>query len=284
MALCSVFYDVLNLPAVDSQIVPYASSERDLLYKHLESAMEDDLILSDRRYPSLALFFLLLAKKLHFCVRMKDDWWLEVDKFKKSEMNEQIVTFKPPKKDRKLLKDYPQWHDKEIKCRIIKVKPPSGESEILCTSLTDMEKYLYDDFMQLYHYRWNEEEVFKLLKCRIKVEKFSGKTAIAVKQDFYAKMYLRTLCSAYAFPIDEKVREEYKADENRKHDQKINRTNAIAMTKDISIAMFIRKDYHVAIEAFDDVVWKTREIIRPGRSNERNHRPKKLYSVNYKRL
>jgi hypothetical protein len=284
LALCSVFYDVLNLLAVDSQIAPYASSERDLLYKHLEYAMDDDLILLDRGYPSKSLFFLLLAKKLHFCVRMKDDWWLEVDKFKKSGMKEHIVSFKLPKKDRNLLKDYPEWQDKEIKCRLIKVELPSGESEILCTSLIDMEKHLYDDFVQLYHYRWNEEEAYKLLKCRVEVENFSGKTAIAVKQDFYAKMYLLTLCSAYAHPIDEKVREEYKADENRKHDQKINRTNAIAMTKDILIAMFVRKDYNVAIHAFDDVVSKTREIIRPGRSNERNHRPKKLYSMNYKRL
>jgi len=284
LALCSVFYDVLNLLAVDSQIAPYASSERDLLYLHLDSALENDLLLLDRGYPSMALFFLLLAKKLQFCVRMKDDWWLEVDKFKTSGMKEQIVTFKLPKKDRKLLKEYPEWHEKEIKCRLIRIELHGGESEILCTSLTDMEKYLYDDFEELYHYRWNEEEAYKMLKCRVEVENFSGKTAVAVKQDFYAKMFLLTLCSAYAHPIDEKVREEYKANENRKHDQKINKTNAIAMTRDILIAMFVRKDYNIAIEAFDAVVSKTREIIRPGRSNERKHRPKKLYSMNYKRL
>jgi len=284
LALCSVFYDVLNLLTIDSQIAPYASSERDLLYQHLEYAKENDLILMDRGYPSMALFFLLLAKGLHFCVRMKDDWWLEVDKFKKSGMKEQIVTFKLPKKDRKLLKDYPEWHEKEIKCRLIRIELPGGESEILCTSLTDMDKYLYDDFEELYHYRWNEEEAYKMLKCRVEIENFSGKTALAVKQDFYAKIFLMTLCSAYAHPIDEKVREEYKADENRKHDQKINKTNAIAMTKDILIAIFVRKDYNIAIEAFDAVVSKTREIIRPGRSNERRHRQKKLYSMNYKRL
>jgi len=284
LALCSVFYDVLNLLAIDSQIAPYASSERDLLYKHLEYAKEDDLILLDRGYPGMALFFLLLAKKLHFCVRMKDNGWLAVDKFDKSGLNEQIVTFKLPKKDRKLLKDFPEWYDKEIECRLIKVELPNGESEILCTSLTDMEKYLYDDFVQLYHYRWNEEEAFKLLKCRVEVENFSGKTATAVKQDFYAKMFLLTLCAAYAHPIEEKVREEYKANEMRKYDQKINRTNAIAMTKDILIAVFIKKDYHPAMHAFDKIVEKTREIIRPGRSNERKHRPKRLYSMNYKRL
>ena len=40
-----------------------------------------------------------------------------------------------------------------------------------------------------------------------------------------------TLCAAYAHPIGEKVIKEYKADENRKFSQKINRTNAIGMTQ-----------------------------------------------------
>lgn len=284
LALCSVLYDVLNLIAIDSQIAPYASSERALLYDHLEFAKEDDLLLMDRGYPSMALFFLLMAKGIHFCARMKDNWWLEVDNFQKSGLKELVVRFKLPKRDRKLLKDYPQWHEREIQCRLIKVELDNGESEILCTSLVDVNEYLYDDFQQLYHYRWNEEEAYKLLKCRIEVENFSGKTATAVKQDFYAKIFLMTLCSVYAFPIDEKVREEYKADEKRKYDQKINRTNAVAMTKDILIAAFIRREYQKALDAFDKVVSKTREIIRPGRSNPRNHRPKKLYSMNYKRL
>jgi hypothetical protein len=33
--------------------------------------------------------------------------------------------------------------------------------------------------------------------------------------------------------------------------------------------VFIKREYSTAIRAFDDVVRKTREIIRPGRSNER---------------
>ena len=284
LALCSILYDVLNLVSVDAQIAAYASSERDLLYQHIEKLKPNDLLLLDRGYPSKALFYLLFAKEVQFCVRMKDNWWLDVKDFQKSDEIERIVTYTLPKKDRKLLKDYPEWHDKEIVCRLIKITLDNGENEILCTSLTDMDKYLQEDFSELYHYRWNEEEAFKLLKCRIELEDFSGKTAKAVKQDFYAKVFLLTLCAAYAFPIDEKVREEFKADENRKHDQKINRTNAIAMTKDILIAIFIRKEYKKALKAFDDVVFKTREIIRPGRSEERNHRPKKLYSMNYKKL
>ena len=41
------------------------------------------------------------------------------------------------------------------------------------------------------------------------------------------------LMAAYAHPIEEKVRAEYKAEQNRKHDQKINRTHALAMTRDM---------------------------------------------------
>jgi len=93
-----------------------------------------------------------------------------------------------------------------------------------------------------------------------------------------------SLMAAYAHPIEEKVRAEYKADSNRIHDQKINRTSALAMTREILIGMFIKTDYRGAMKAFDQIVSKTREIIRPGRKNERNHRPKKPYSMNHRPL
>ncbi|MCK5136652.1 MAG: hypothetical protein KAR19_12745 [Bacteroidales bacterium] len=105
-----------------------------------------------------------------------------------------------------------------------------------------------------------------------------------MRQDFHAKIFLLTLSAAYAHPIEEKVREEYKADKQRKHDQKINRTNSISMTKDILVSLFLKRRINNALEAFDDIVYQTREIIRPNRKNERKHRQKKPYCMNYKRL
>lgn len=282
MALCSTLYEVLNLLTIDSGIAPYSCSEKELLHKHLDHVKENDLLLLYRGYPSISLFFLLQAKKLHFCVRMKDNWWLEVNRFNQSGKKEAVVAFSLPKKDHKLLKDYPGWGNKTIYCRLVKIELPNGESEILRASLTDMEQYPYEDFEELYHYRWNQEEGYKLLKCR--VEEFSGKTATAVKQDFYAKIFLMTLAAAYAFPIEEKVREEYHADEQRGHGQKINRTNTLAMTRDILTGVFARKDIRPALEAFDQIVYKTREIIRPNRSVKRKPKPKRQYHMNYKRL
>jgi hypothetical protein len=60
-----------------------------------------------------------------------------------------------------------------------------------------------------------------------------------VRQDFHAKAFLMTLCETYAHPIEDKVIEEYSADENRKFDQKINRTNALSVTQEILMAVMI---------------------------------------------
>ena len=199
-------------------------------------------------------------------------------------ITERIVTFSLPKKDREKLKDFPHMLDIEITCRLIKIELESGDKEVLCTSLIDCESYPYSDFEQLYHYRWNEEEAYKLLKCRIELEDFSGKTAKAVKQDFHAKVFLMTLCAAYAHPIEEKVIAEYKADKTRKYGQKINRTNALATTIDLLVPTFILNKFKEALQTFDQLVGSTREIIRPGRSNPRNKKQKKQYSMNYKRL
>lgn len=290
MAIGSMLYDVLNQITIDAQLAPYkntnnkSGSERALLAKHMLKLKQGDLLLLDRGYPSFALFFLLKAQNIEFCVRMKGSWWKEVRKFRESGEKERIVTFTLPDKDRIKLAEYPAPAKSPIKCRLVRVELDTGETEILCTSLIDTKQYPLQQFKELYHFRWNVEEAYKLLKNRIELENFSGKTAKSVKQDFHAKMFLMTLSAAYAHPIEERIKKEFKADQNRKHDQKINRTNAISMTKDILVGVFIKQQYKKALKAFDEIVYSTREIIRPDRKNKRKHRQKKPYSMNYKRL
>lgn len=284
MGTVSLLYDVLNLITIDARIAPYSDSESNLLVQHLPSTQEGDLLLLDRGYPSYWLLFLLTAKKIQFCVRLKSTWWNKVRDFTQSDEKERIVTFSLPKKDRKKLDGYPELQDAEITCRLIKVILPDGNIEVLCTSMLDEENFPHESFPVLYHLRWGIEEAYKLLKTRIEVEDFSGKTAIAVKQDFFAKILLMTLSAVYAYPIEERVRKEYKASQTRKYDQKINRTNSIAATLSISIALFIRREFELALRAFDEIVFKTREIVRPNRNNKRKKRIKPTYPMNNKGL
>jgi hypothetical protein len=285
LAICSMLYDVFNQVTIDAQLAPYSESEVSLLVKHLDKVKPSDLLLLDRGYPSFWLLFLLKARGIEFCVRLKEDWWLQVKQFTESDLLEQEVVFTLPKKDRNKLSAYPDYQNGTITCRLIKVILEDGSVEILCTSLLDTTEYRYEDFAELYHYRWGEEEAYKLLKCRAEVENFTGKTAIAVKQDFFAKIFIMSLCSIFSFPIEEKVRQEYQAaEEERKHSQQINHTNALSMTQDILVGVFLKDQFQTAIKYFDEIVEKTREIIRPGRKVARNKKPKKLYSMNYKRL
>ncbi len=291
MAIASMLYDVLNQITLDAQLAPFKStnskknSEQALLQEHRKFLQSNDLLLLDRGYPSLLLFFQLKAQGVDFCVRMKGNWWNEVRKFRESNEKEKIVTFTLPKKDEsKLLSEYPKFTEKTIKCRLLKIELDTGEIEILCTSLLDIKKYPYEDFKELYHFRWAEEEAYKLLKNRIEVENFSGKTARAVKQEFFASVFLMTLTAAYAHPVEERVKKEFVEDKDRKYNQKINRTNAIAKTRDILIGLFIKKDFTNALKSFDDIVYRTRELIRPNRKNKRKNRQKKPYPMNYKSL
>lgn len=283
LAIASVLYDSLNLVVLDAQLAPYSASESELLYKHLEKVKPGDLLLLDRGYPSIVLMFLLMAKGIEFCIRMKEDWWLSVKDFMASGEKERIVSFTLPKKDRKQLDGYSEMLDKEIRCRLVCVELANGEKEVLCTSLVDTEKYQYEEFCELYHFRWNVEEGYKLFKSRAEVERFSGKTALAVKQDFFAKIFMMSLSAVLAFPIEERVKKEYR-DAETKHSQKINRTSALSMLMSISVGLFLKNSIKKAIAAFDSIVGQTREIIRPGRKNERKKRPKKLYYMNYKPL
>jgi len=141
--------------------------------------------------------------------------------------------------------------------------------------------HLYEDFKELYHYRWNIEESYKLFKSRLDIENFSGKTPLAVQQDFYAKVFKMSLCTLLAFPIEERVKKEAQ-DEKIKHPRKINRTYALGLFKDIAVGLFLRKMVDQALSAFDDVVLRTTEIIRPNRTVPRNPRRKRPYYMNYK--
>lgn len=162
MALASILYDPLNQLCIDSEIEGLEKvSEIDLLLRHLPHIEQGGLLVLDRFYPSKWLFFLLTAKKIEFCVRMKKDWWKVVEQFTNSDLTDAIVSFTLPKKDYDKLSEYPEIIDTEIQCRLVKVVLDTGEIEILCTSLLDKEKYIFAEFGDMYHLRWDEEEAYK---------------------------------------------------------------------------------------------------------------------------
>lgn len=285
MARISICYDVLNLLTIDARIDKFNISEVSLLKEHLDSVSfkKGDILLADRGYPSISLMYELQRREVAFCFRMKENWWKEVEKFSASRDQSREVVFELPKKD-KALQDKWQCADNTVRCRLVSIQLENGESEILCTSLLDEKAYTISDMKELYHYRWNVEEGYKLFKTRVQLEVFSGKTANAIKQDFYARIFMMTMCAILSFPIDKKVRAEAK-NEKRKHAHQINRTNAISFCREAWLAIWLKNQKNKVLAAFDKMLSKTTDIIRHGRRFKRkkthNKRPP---AMNYKQL
>lgn len=264
MARISLVYDPLNCITLDAQIGAYIESEAGLCKKHLTHIGKGDLVVFDRYYASFELIETLRNKKAEFVFRMKDDWWKVVEEFQKEGLKDKVVSIAVTK-------------HKKVSVRLVKHEYGEDKSMVLCTSLLDQQKYSVTDIAEVYEGRWGIEESYKTLKNWCELENFSGKTALAVKQDFYAKIFMMNLGSVYAHPIDEKIRRE-------KPGNKVNRVQIIKSTKDMPLMLFIRKKTKKAFELFDDIISRTIEMIRPNRAFERKKRPKLKFNPlsNYK--
>ena len=279
----SVLYDVLNLTVLDARIDRYDKSEREMAREHFDFVQPGkDLLLFDRGYPGLGLMFEMQARGIDYLIRMREDWWLEVRKMIEAGIKDKEVTFTLPANENALLKKHNTINNK-IKCRLVCIELPQGGTEVLCTSIINKETLPFDCFAELYHFRWNIEEGYKLFKCRLQLEAFSGKTALSVKQDFFAKIFTMTTTAVLAFPVDEKIKAAAETNK-RKHPNKVNRTNALSMFREMVPRVFIDKLISGAIKAFDKIMEATTEIIRPNRRFERKKIKKKPPSMNYKQL
>jgi len=284
MATTSVVYDVLNLLTLDAIIDKYEVSEQVLLKEHLSRVkfLPGDILLLDRGYGSISLFYRLHQMQIGFCIRLKQSAWRETKKMFLLGETDKIVTFTLPAKDRHLQQQY-QAAQPTVTCRLVIIDLGNGEKEVLCTSLTDNQKYSYDSFKELYHLRWNIEEAYKLYKCRAGMDVFSGKTATNVKQDFYARVFMMTMCAILSHPIEDKVRKETE-DLKTQHPRKINRTNAIAMCRELWVRIWIKRKIRGSLTVIDDILKRTCEIIRPGRQFKRKQLPKRRPAMEYKQL
>jgi len=71
--------------------------------------------------------------------------------------------------------------DEQIKVRFVRIILSTGETEVLVTSLLDSEKYTTQMLKELYHLRWGIETFLGVLKERLKIDNFTGKTVSEAK-------------------------------------------------------------------------------------------------------
>lgn len=263
MGMASVFYDVLNHLVIDSSLHPNGHSERACIPEHMKHATQNDLIIYDRGYPAFWLYALHIQHKNFFCIRTKTQQSLDVKAFIKSNKKEEIIEIEPNKTSIQTCLDKGLPTD-TIKLRLVRVDLPN-EVEVLITNLTDSEKYESDLFKDLYHLRWGIEENYKRLKQWVEIENFSGKSALSVQQDFYAKIVASNLTTLMMIAAQEKVD---KKTENLELNYQVNAAQALSKMKHQLVTFIVNANRGILreIERVVNYISVTIEAVRDGRS------------------
>lgn len=200
--LAQVFglFDVTSGLMVHADLYPAQTREREMLADSLAHVRNNDLLLLDRGFPSYWLFAWLIAHDRHFCMRVDSAGMSQINPFAWSKETETVICIEIPRAAaRKAAAQGFELGRHTFPLRLIRVRLPSGQTEILATSLLDQEKFPASAFADLYHRRWRIEECFKVLKCRLAVEHFSGELPESVRQDFLAKVWLGNLVASFAY-------------------------------------------------------------------------------------
>jgi len=266
IGMASVFYDVLNHLVIDSTIKPNHTSEKQCAAEHLKYSDKKDLIIYDRGYPGFWLYALHTKHKRRFCMRAKTNQCLLVKQFIKSNKKESVVIYTPNKSSIKTCKEK-GLSTAPITLRLVRVDLPSGV-EVLITNLMDSNQYNASVFKSLYHLRWGIEENYKRLKQWIEIENFSGKSALSVQQDFYAKIVASNLVALTAMAAQKTIAVKTK---HLKLKYKINFAQAISKMKHTMVYLILhaRNDIKQLIQQSIHYVSHTIEAVRDGRSAPR---------------
>ena len=279
LARLSQAYDMLNHIVLDAELANYHMGEHELAENHIKHLQEVDLLLLDRNYASFWLFALLLSKGMHFCARLKIGSWKLAKQLAASGEKEMVAEIYASKASKKKCKELGVGSN-PIRLRFVCIELDTGEKEVLVTNLID--EIVYEEFENLYHQRWFVEESYKHLKSRAQVENFTGKSPLAVKQDFYAKIFTGNLTAILAFPTHRKIEGKTK---KRKARYQLNFTQALSKMKDSVVLLFIRPAN--MLNEYISHLWElfcaNIEMVRHGRKNPHNFRKsKRIYPTAYK--
>jgi len=258
--------DVTNKIIIHGQLAPHASCERTLLINSLSHLDPQDLLVLDRGFPAFWVFAALYQHQQAFCARIDNNGFAFVNKFLRSRKNDSVVTMSPSYEAKKRCKEL-NLPVTPIQLRLIRIRRPKGKTQVLATSLLDQHAFPAQEFADLYHQRWGIEEWFKILKCRLLVEQFSGLTPLAIEQDFHAKIFAANLCACLSQEAQALVSS---AKQSR---YRVNFSYALSACKNVLPRFLLNQFSPNNLHSLIALISNTLERCRPMRSYPRRHRP-----------
>ena len=206
-ARLSVLYDLLNRYGHDARLDPSTTGEVAMAIDQLSLLQPGDVAITDRGYTGYVYLAQVLHHGAHAIARCSSGSFLcaqEMFRLNRAKRSKEVWLY-APSDDRAECRKL--GLPLKIRVRFVSVRLPTGELEVLVTTLLDQVLYPTQEFLIVYHWRWGHETFHLMLKGRLELENFSGHTLEAVKQDVQAAVFLTNLESLLIQPAQDALDE-----------------------------------------------------------------------------
>ena len=216
-AMSVVLYDLRNDLALGARIGPLIA-EKQYLFDLWEHTQSGDVLVLDRHFADYCVIAYSFHSGRELVIRCPQQSFGVVRDFFASKRREQIIDLPCPQtpSTRVFVKEHKL--PMKVRVRLLKFMLPTGETEVLLTTLCDQQQYPTSEFYQVYGWRWGNETYYDRLKNIFEVERFSGTSPHVIEQDFYAIVFLTTLESVLTKSAQETL--------NQRDQQRQNQTEA----------------------------------------------------------
>lgn len=260
-------YDVLNHIAYQGGLYPNDSYEVDLALELLKQSVSEgsdsnDLDIYDRCYGSYKMIAHLTHYKRAFVIRCKSNTFKEAASLFRGQGDwSKVVKLQAPQDKKKEMQA--AGLPLEVEVRFVSVILETGEIEVLITSLINAD-INRSEFKALYFLRWGVESFYHLLKGRLNLENFTGKSLESVKQDFWSSIYISNVETIFTEDIKEEINKDLKENQRPK---KINKAVSFNAIKNMAFQLFFYEKDETMIEEKLTQLFKTNTLVqREGRN------------------
>jgi len=280
-ARLSVVYDLLNRVGWDVRLEPSTLGEVALARQQLEHLQPGDVEINDRGFTGYVYLALIRQRWAHFVARCSTGSFLSAQElFRLNRANQSRIVWLHAPPDQKA-ECQRLGLPLKLKVRFVSLRLPTGELEVLVTSLLDEQLYPTEEFLTVYHWRWGHETFHLMLKGRLELENFSGRTTEAVRQDVQAAVLLANLESVLSEPAQATLNEQ-RAPESQA--RQVNRSVSYHAIKAQVLDLLYRDiPAPVVLTQLTELFKGSPVAVRPNRQVRRRRRPSFHRSYHFQR-
>jgi hypothetical protein len=262
----------LNHVALSAGLGKKQAEKQFLFTRHLSVTAVGDVLVLDRGYADYSVMATVHAHRRDFVIRLPRQSFRAVEPLWTSPEREQVVTLTLPRTQRRFVSA--QDLAPALRVRLIKVDLPSGQREVLATSLLDATAYPQAEIQRLYGLRGGVETYYDRLKNIFEIERFSGRSVLSIEQDFYGVIFLATFESVLSKEAEGELAQASVTNQC-KFEARVNRTISYLALVDHTVALFL--DPHLTI---DETLVTLHQLFKtnPTRSRPGRQVPRKVRS------